>query len=171
MPVDGAQYFAFGPDDVSPSRNKFFQFLGNPYKPALTILVRLRKPKPQRRLAFYDHMHDYVTEFYEEDEVKPKTLAPALTDMRACKSPDESDAILKFCAEVNWDWLELQQDVFEYGGYNIPYIERDIDNCHERIGKLQKNARRGQSDAGHAPPPRGSDTAPRTRARRGASDD
>ena len=44
----------------------------------------------------------------------------------------------QFLAEVNWDWFELQQDVFEFGGYNIPYIERDIDACHERIGILQK---------------------------------
>ena len=58
--------------------------------------------------------------------------------MKACKSPDESAAISKFLSEVNWDWFELQQDVFEFGGYNIPYIERDIDACHERIGKLQK---------------------------------
>lgn len=83
-------------------------------------------------------MHDYVTEFYEEDVVKPKTLAPALTDMSACKSPDESAAISKFCSEEEWDWFELQQEVFKSGGYNIPDIERQIDSCHERIGKLQK---------------------------------
>lgn len=92
----------------------------------------------KRRRAFYDHMHDLVAEFYEEDEVKPKTLAPALTDMAACKSPDESDAISKFCAKEDWNWFELQQEVFKSGGYNIPNIERDIDTCHERIGKLQK---------------------------------
>lgn len=92
----------------------------------------------QRRRAFFDHMHDYVAGCYEEDEVKPKMLAGALTDMKACKSPDESAAISKFCAEEDLDWFELQQDVFEFGGYNIPNIERDIDSCHERIGKLQK---------------------------------
>ena len=92
----------------------------------------------KRRRAFFDHMHDYVAECYEEDEVKPKMLAGALTDMKACKSPDESAAISKFCAEEDLDWFELQQDVFEFGGYNIPNIERDIDTCHERIGKLQK---------------------------------
>ena len=92
----------------------------------------------KRRRAFYDHMYDYVAECYEEEKIKPKTLGPALSDMKACKSPDESAAISKFLAEVNWDWFELQQDVFEFGGYNIPYIERDIDACHERIGKLQK---------------------------------
>ena len=92
----------------------------------------------KRRRAFYDHMHDYVADFYEEDEVKPKTLGPALLDIKACKSPDESTAILKFCAEEEWDWFDLQQDVFKSGGYNIPDIERQIDSCHERIGKLQK---------------------------------
>ena len=92
----------------------------------------------KRRRAFHDHMHDYVADFYEEDEVKPKTLAPGLTDMSACKSPDERDAISKFCSEEEWDWFELQQDVFKSGGYNIPDIERQVDSCHERIGKLQK---------------------------------
>ena len=92
----------------------------------------------KRRRAFYGHMHDLVAEFYEEEEVKPKMLAGALTDMKACKSPDESTAISKFCTAEEWDWFELQQDVFEFGGYNIPNIERDIDTCHERIGKLQK---------------------------------
>jgi len=83
-------------------------------------------------------MHDYVAECYEEDEVKPKKLVPALADMKACKSPDESTAISKFCADEEWDWFDLQQDVFKFGGYNIPDIERQIDSCHERIGKLQK---------------------------------
>ena len=92
----------------------------------------------KRRRAFYDHMHDYVAECYEEDEVRPKTLGPALLDMKACKSPDESTAISKFCSEEEWDWFELQQEVFKSGGYNIPDIERQIDSCHERIGKLQK---------------------------------
>jgi hypothetical protein len=92
----------------------------------------------KRRRAFFDHMQDYVADFYEEDEVKPKTLAPALADMKACKSPDESAAISKFCAAEEWDWFELQQDVFKSGRYNIPGIERQIDGCHERIGKLQK---------------------------------
>ena len=92
----------------------------------------------KRRRAFYDHMHDYVAECYEEVKVKPKTLAPALADMKACKSPDESTAISKFCAEEEWDWFELQQDVFKSGRYNIPDIERQIDSCHERICKLQK---------------------------------
>jgi hypothetical protein len=92
----------------------------------------------KRRRAFYDHMHDYVAECYEEDEVKPKTLGPALSDMKACKSPDESAAISKFLSEEDWEWFELQQDVFKSGGYNIPDIERQIDSCHERIGKLQK---------------------------------
>ncbi|MDB2487147.1 hypothetical protein N9X33_00940 [Alphaproteobacteria bacterium] len=58
--------------------------------------------------------------------------------MKACKSPDESTAISKFCAEEECDWFELQQDVFKSAGYGIPDFERDIDNCHERIGKLQK---------------------------------
>ena len=58
--------------------------------------------------------------------------------MRACQSPDESEAISKFCAEEEWDWFELQQDVFKSGAYAIPDIERQIDSCHERIGKLQK---------------------------------
>jgi hypothetical protein len=92
----------------------------------------------KRRRAFYDHMHDYVAECYEEDKIKPKTLDPALADMKACKSPDESAAISKFCAEEDCDWFELQQEVFKSGGYNIPDIERQIDSCHERIGKLQK---------------------------------
>ena len=92
----------------------------------------------KRRRAFYDHMHDYVAECYEEEKIKPKTLGPALLDMKACKSPDESAAISKFLSEVNWDWFELQQDVFKSGGYNIPDIERQIDSCHERICKLQK---------------------------------
>ena len=92
----------------------------------------------KRRRAFFEHMHDYVAECYEEDEVKPKTLGPALIDMRDCKSPDESEAISKFCAQEEWDWFELQKDVFKSGGYNIPDIERQIDSCHERIGKLQK---------------------------------
>ena len=92
----------------------------------------------KRRRAFYDHMHDYVAECYEEEKIKPKTLGPALLDMKACKSPDESTAISKFCAEEECDWFELQQDVFKSAGYGIPDFERDIDNCHERIGKLQK---------------------------------
>lgn len=92
----------------------------------------------KRRRAFYDHMHDYVAECYEEEKIKPKTLGPALLDMKACKSPDESTAISKFCSEEGWDWFELQQDVFKFGRYNIPDYERDIDTCHERIGKLQK---------------------------------
>jgi hypothetical protein len=92
----------------------------------------------RRRRAFYDQMRNYVAECYEEVEEEPDTLAPALNDMEACLSPDESEAIAKFCVEEEWDWFELQQDVFEFGGYNIPYIERDIDACHERIGKLQK---------------------------------
>ena len=92
----------------------------------------------KRRRAFYDHMHDYVAECYEEVKVKPKTLAPALADMKACQSPDESEAISKFCSAEAWDWFELQQDVFKSGAYSIPDIERDIDTCHERIGKLQK---------------------------------
>ena len=92
----------------------------------------------KRRRAFYDHMHDYVAECYEEVKVKPKTLAPALADMKACQSPDESEAISKFCAAEAWDWFELQQDVFKSAGYGLPDYERDIDACHERIGKLQK---------------------------------
>ena len=92
----------------------------------------------KRRRAFYDHMHDYVAECYEEVKVKPKTLAPALADMRACQSPDESEAISRFCSAEAWDWFELQQDVFKSGAYGIPDIERQIDSCHERIGKLQK---------------------------------
>jgi hypothetical protein len=92
----------------------------------------------QRRRAFYDHMHDYVAECYEEDEIKPKTLGPALLDMKACKSPDESTAISKFCSAEDWDWFELQKDVFKSGAYAIPDFERQIDSCHERIGKLQK---------------------------------
>ena len=92
----------------------------------------------QRRRAFYDHIHDYVAECSEEEKIKPKTLGPALLDMKACKSPDESTAISKFCSEEGWDWFELQQDVFKFGRYNIPDIERQIDSCHERIGKLQK---------------------------------
>jgi hypothetical protein len=92
----------------------------------------------KRRRAFYDHMHDYVAECYEEVKVKPKTLAPALADMKACQSPDESEAISKFCSAEAWDWFELQQDVFKSGAYGIPDIERQIDSCHERIGKLQK---------------------------------
>ena len=92
----------------------------------------------KRRRAFYDHMHDYVAECYEEDEMKPTTLGPALFDMKAGKSPDESKAISKFCSEEDWDWFELQQDVFKSGGYGIPDFERQIDSCHERIGKLQK---------------------------------
>ncbi|MDB2668328.1 hypothetical protein N9Y74_00415 [Alphaproteobacteria bacterium] len=91
----------------------------------------------KRRRAFYDHMYDYVAECYEEDEVKPKTLASALADMKACKSPDESTAISKFCSAEDWDWFELQKDVFKSTGYGIPDYERDIDSCHERIGKLQ----------------------------------
>ena len=83
-------------------------------------------------------MHDYVAECYEEDKIKPKTLASALADMKACRSPDESTAISKFCSEEGWYWFELQQDVFKFGRYNIPDYERDIDTCHERIGKLQK---------------------------------
>ena len=51
------------------------------------------RPEIDGLRAFYDHMHDYVAECYEEDEVKPPTLAPALADMRACQSPDESAAI------------------------------------------------------------------------------
>lgn len=92
----------------------------------------------KRRRAFYDHMHDYVAECYEEVKVKPKTLAPALADMKACQSPDESEAISKFCSAEAWDWFELQQEVFKSGAYGIPDIERQIDSCHERIGKLQK---------------------------------
>ena len=92
----------------------------------------------KRRRAFYDHMHDYVAECYEEEKIKPKTLDLALLDMKACKSPDESTAISKFCADEDWDWFELQKDVFKSAGYGIPNFERDIDNCHERIGKLQK---------------------------------
>ena len=92
----------------------------------------------KRRRAFYDHMYDYVTECYEEEKIKPKTLDPALLDMKACKSPDESTAISKFCAEEDWDWFELQKDVFKSAGYGLPDYESDIDTCHERIGKLQK---------------------------------
>jgi hypothetical protein len=92
----------------------------------------------QRRRAFYVQMQDFLAEYYGGEKIKPKTLPQALNDIKACKSPDESAAISKFLAEVNWDWFELQQDVLEFGGYNIPYIERDIDTCHERIGKLQK---------------------------------
>ena len=92
----------------------------------------------KRRRAFYDHMHDYVAECYEEEKIKPKTLGPALSDMKACKSPDESAAISKFCSKEGWDWFELQQDVFKSAGYTLPDYERSIDSCHERIGKLQK---------------------------------
>ena len=92
----------------------------------------------KRRHAFFDHMRYYVAECYEEEKIKPKTLDPALLDMKACKSPDESTAISKFCKEEDWDWFELQKDVFKSAGYGIPDYERDIDNCHERICKLQK---------------------------------
>ena len=92
----------------------------------------------KRRRAFFDHMHDYVSECYEEDEAKPKTLAPALIDMKACKSPDESAAISKFCAEEECDWFKLLQDVFKSAGYGLPDYEGHIDSCHERISKLQK---------------------------------
>jgi hypothetical protein len=92
----------------------------------------------KRRSAFYDHMYDYVAECYKEENIKPKTLDPALLDIKACKSPDESTAILKFCSKEGWDWFELQQDVFKSAGYTLPDYERSIDSCHERIGKLQK---------------------------------
>ena len=92
----------------------------------------------RRRRAFYDQMRNYVAECYEEAEEEPDTLAPALNDMEACLSPDDSEAIAKFCVEEEWDWFELQQDVFKSSGFNIPNHERDIDVCHERIGKLQK---------------------------------
>ena len=92
----------------------------------------------RRRRAFYDQMRNYVAECYEEAEEEPDTLAPALNDMEACLSPDNSEAIAKFCVEEEWDWFELQQDVFKSSGFNIPNHERDIDVCHERIGKLQK---------------------------------
>ena len=92
----------------------------------------------RRRRAFYDHMRNYVAECYEEVEEEPDTLAPALNDMEACLSPDVSEAITKFCVEEEWDWFELQQNVFKSGGFNNPNSEREIDTCHERIGKLQK---------------------------------
>jgi hypothetical protein len=92
----------------------------------------------RRRRAFYDQMRNYVAECYEEVDEEPDTLAPALNDMEAGLSPDESEAIAKFCVEEEWDWFELQQDVFKSSGFNIPNHERDIDVCHERIGKLQK---------------------------------
>ena len=92
----------------------------------------------KRRRAFFDHMHDYVAQCYEEDEVKPDTLAPALLDIKACRSLDESAAISAFCAAEDWDWFALQQEVFKSAGYRIPEVERQIDTCHERISKLQK---------------------------------
>ena len=92
----------------------------------------------RRRRTFFDQMCEHVTDFYEEEETKPDTLAPALHDMGACMSPSESDAISKFCKEEEWDWFELQQNVFKYGGFNNPNSEREIDTCHERIAKLQK---------------------------------
>ena len=39
----------------------------------------------KRWRAFYDHMHDYVAECYEEEKFKPKTLPQAVNDMKACK--------------------------------------------------------------------------------------
>lgn len=92
----------------------------------------------KRLRALFCHMHDYVVEFYEEDEGKPDALTPALIDMRAYKSTGERDPISRFCAKEDWDWFEFQQEVFKSGGCGIPNIERYIDTCHERIRKLQK---------------------------------
>ena len=92
----------------------------------------------KRRHIFYEHMSQYVHECYEDDQNRPKNFDEVLNAIEDGQSPSENKTLAKFFSQDGWDWRETQAAIFDRREYYIPDFEREIDKCHDHIGKLQK---------------------------------
>lgn len=92
----------------------------------------------RRRHIFYRHMHSYLSQYYEASKPRAEGLEAALAAVEAGASPSENQALAAFCKNQALDWQELQQTVLASRDYHTPDFERQMEACHERIGKLQK---------------------------------
>ena len=92
----------------------------------------------KRRRIFYEHMSQYVHECYEDDQNRPKNFDEVLNAIEDGQSPSENKTLAKFFSQDGWDWRETQAAIFDRREYYTPDFEREIDKCHDHIGKLQK---------------------------------
>ena len=90
------------------------------------------------RRAQFDNVHDYLVACFGDSDDKPDYLEDALGDIRECLTPADSEAVSQICEAVGLSWLELNAEALNFAGYRTDNFERDVDACHERIGKLQK---------------------------------
>ena len=92
----------------------------------------------KRRRIFYEHMSQYVHEYCEDDQKRPKNFDEVLNAIEDGQSPSENKTLAKFFSQDGWDWCETQAAIFDHREYFTPDFEREIDKRHDHIGKLQK---------------------------------